>query len=148
MSDALPFWKVKSLNEMTAKEWESLCDGCAKCCLVKLEDADTGQIAETRLHCKLLDEKTCRCKDYQGRLDYKDIACNQLTADNIASFTWLPETCAYRLVSEGKPLFDWHPLISGDPHSVHKANISIMGQTRSEEDIPVEELEDYVTKWV
>jgi uncharacterized cysteine cluster protein YcgN (CxxCxxCC family) len=130
-----PFWKTKSLEDMTAAEWESLCDGCGKCCLAKLEDEDTGEIHWTSVACRLFDAGTCRCKDYANRLA-KVPDCVQLTPRNVRTLTWLPSTCAYRLIANGKDLFDWHPLVSGDPRSVHRAGVSVRGKiTASESDL-------------
>ena len=107
-----PFWEEKSLEEMNHEEWESLCDGCGKCCLQKLEDEDTGQIHYTALACSLLDVETCRCKDYKQR--HKKIPqCIKLNPERIHEFGFLPGTCAYRLLAEGKALPQWHPLRSG-----------------------------------
>jgi uncharacterized cysteine cluster protein YcgN (CxxCxxCC family) len=124
------FWE-KPLAELDRGEWEALCDGCGKCCLHKLEDADTGEIHATEVACKLLDTHSARCTNYRGRRAFVP-DCIRLTANNVARMTWLPKTCAYRLRAEGKPLFDWHPLISGDPESVHRAGISVRGWTISE----------------
>ncbi len=136
-----PFWKTKSLEEMSAAEWESLCDGCGKCCLAKLEDEDTGEIHWTSVACRLFNPKTCRCRDYQNRLA-KVSDCVQLTPENVRTLTWLPSTCAYRLVAHGEDLPDWHPLVSGDRQSVHRAGISVKGKiTASESDL--DEPEDY-----
>jgi uncharacterized cysteine cluster protein YcgN (CxxCxxCC family) len=130
-----PFWKTKSLEDMTAAEWESLCDGCGKCCLAKLEDEDTGEIHWTSVACRLFDAGTCRCKDYANRLA-KVPDCVQLTPRNVRTLTWLPSTCAYRLIANGKDLFNWHPLVSGDPRSVHRAGVSVRGKiTASETDL-------------
>lgn len=140
-----PFWQSKKLAEMTPAEWESLCDGCGKCCLNKIEFEDTGEIAFTNVACKLLDPHSCQCSDYKNR---KKLVpdCVKLSAKNIARIRWMPSTCAYRLVAEGKPLFDWHPLVSGDPDSVHQAGASMRGRTISELKLTPEldELEDYV----
>jgi uncharacterized cysteine cluster protein YcgN (CxxCxxCC family) len=124
------FWE-KPLGELNRSEWEALCDGCGKCCLHKLEDADTGEVHATNVACKLLDTHSARCTNYRGRRAFVP-DCIRLSASNVARMTWLPSTCAYRLRSEGKPLFDWHPLISGDPESVHRAGISVRGWTISE----------------
>lgn len=122
-----PFWETKSLSEMSDSEWESLCDGCGKCCLAKLEDADTGEIHWTSIGCRLFDEQSCRCSDYDNRIE-RVADCVRLTPDNVASIVWLPKTCAYRLLAEGKSLPAWHPLVSGDRESVHKAGISMRGR--------------------
>ena len=141
-----PFWQTKSLEEMTHEEWESLCDGCGKCCLIKLEDGDSGEIDHTDVACKLLDLETCRCGNYARR---KQIVpdCIVLTPDKINSLRWMPSTCAYRLISEGKDLPDWHPLVSGEFESVHRAGISVRGRAVSEDDVPDEDLEDHIVAW-
>jgi len=134
-----PFWETKSLEEMTGREWESLCDGCGLCCLIRLEDEDTGEITPTRVACRLFDDQTCRCSNYRQRHRYVS-DCIKLTPDNIADLPWMPLSCAYRRLHEGKPLPDWHPLITGDPQSVHLAGVSVRGQTISEDvlDFPEE----------
>ena len=142
-----PFWQHKSLEEMTAEEWESLCDGCGRCCLIKLEDADDGIIYQTDVACKLLDDSTCQCRHYQNRLDYVP-DCIQLSLKTLREIQWLPSTCAYRLIDEGKPLYPWHPLVSGSPHSVHEAGISVRGKVLSELRVREEDLEDHVINWV
>ncbi len=127
-----PFWREKSLKQMTAEEWESLCDGCGKCCLHKIREKD-GTLKMTNVACRLLDTRTCRCANYARR---KDLVpdCVVLTSDSVAGLDWLPGTCAYRLVSEGKDLAHWHPLVSGQAKTVHTANISVRGQCISERD--------------
>ncbi len=125
------FWEQKSLEQMSPAEWESLCDGCAKCCLHKLEDIDTGELAFTNVACGLLDIGGCRCRDYKRRSTLVP-DCVTLTPRNVAELAWMPSTCAYRLLAEGKPLAHWHPLVSGDPDSVHRAGISVRGRCVSE----------------
>lgn len=136
-----PFWKAKTLEDMTATEWESLCDGCGKCCLSKLEDEDTGEIHWTNVGCRLFDATSCRCSDYSNRFS-KVEDCVQLMPQNVRTIRWLPKTCAYRLVAEGKELHWWHHLISGSRDTVHEAGISIRGRVRALE-TDLAEPEDY-----
>lgn len=132
------------MTKLSQKEWEALCDGCGKCCLNKLEDEDTGQIALTRIACRLLDDSTCRCAQYEIRHQFVP-ECIVLKPDNIPDHLyWMPDTCAYRLVFEGRPLFDWHPLISGNPDTVHHAGVSVRGWTIPEFEVPEEDWEDYL----
>lgn len=135
---AKPFWEAKTLKQMSKSEWESLCDGCARCCLHKLEDEDTDEVYYTDVHCRYMDKNDCSCTVYQTRNE-KVPECIWLTPEQAHSFHWLPDTCAYRLVAEGKPLYDWHPLISGDPDSVHKSGISLQGKGIPDDKIPEEE---------
>ncbi len=141
--DQRPFWQVKSLAEMSPEEWESLCDGCAKCCMVSLRDEATAEVFTTRLSCRLLDRDACRCRDYPNRFGrVKD--CLQMTPRRAASLEWLPSTCAYRLIARGKPLPDWHPLVSGDPLSVHAAGVSVRGFAISEDDVDEDDAEEFI----
>ncbi|TCR61185.1 YcgN family cysteine cluster protein [Bosea sp. BK604] len=142
-----PFWRTKTLDEMTPEEWESLCDGCGRCCLVKLEDEDTGRIHATDIGCRLFDAGTCRCKDYANRsATVPD--CVTLTPKEVRELAWLPPTCAYRLVGEGRDLPWWHPLVSGDPESVVAAGVSVRGRIyASEEDVAEDDLVERIVNW-
>ena len=126
-----PFWETKPLTAMSKAEWESLCDGCGKCCLNKLEDAETGEIFATNVACKLLDRRTARCTDYKNR-KARVPDCVRLTPAALTRIEWLPSTCAYLLLYRGEALPDWHPLVTGDPESVHRAGVSVRGWTVSE----------------
>ncbi|MFT4961471.1 MAG: putative cysteine cluster protein YcgN (CxxCxxCC family) [Paracoccaceae bacterium] len=138
------FWDRKPLKKLNPREWEALCDGCGKCCLNKLEDEDTGEVALTRVACRLLDDATCHCAQYDIRHQFVP-ECIVMTPENIDQHAyWMPVTCAYRLLWEGKPLFPWHPLISGNAQSVHDANVSVQGWTLSEFDIPEDEWENHI----
>ncbi|RKX47537.1 MAG: YcgN family cysteine cluster protein [Verrucomicrobia bacterium] len=117
-ADMTPFWETKRLSDLTGQEWESLCAGCAKCCVHKLEDEDTGDVHYTCVACRMLDVNTCRCTDYPNRHETVP-DCAVLSVDHPEHFQWMPETCAYRRLHEGRPLPDWHPLIIGDPASMH-----------------------------
>jgi uncharacterized protein len=138
-----PFWQTKTLAEMSASEWESLCDGCGRCCMNKIEDADTGEIYLTRVACKLLDLTSCRCSDYENRKKHVP-DCIRLTPKSVGNLSWLPATCAYRLRDEGKPLPAWHPLRTGDPDSVHAAGISVRGFAKSERRIKPENFDKHI----
>ena len=138
-----PFWKRKTLAELDQEEWESLCDGCGLCCLQKLEDEDDGSVYYTRIACKLLDLKTCRCTDYANRRRHVP-DCIQLTPARTDEFQWLPPTCAYRLVAEGKDLLPWHPLVCSDPDAVHHAGISMSGKMLSETAVADEDWEKHL----
>jgi uncharacterized protein len=146
-ASAKPFWESKTLESLTEQEWESLCDGCGRCCLVKLEDEDTGEIHFTSVGCRLLDAGTCRCSDYrQRRRRVRD--CIKLTPELARSLAWLPPTCAYRLIAEGRSLAWWHPLVSGSADSVHEAGISVRTRVAaSESDIELDSYPDYIVTW-
>ncbi len=140
-----PFWKTKPLADMDTQEWESLCDGCGQCCLYKLEDEDNDEMALTNVSCRYLDLGACRCTDYENRnTNVPD--CVQLTPENAGALNWMPQTCAYRLLAEGKNLYWWHPLVSGNPNSVHEAGISVRGKAISED--RVDDLEDHIVDWL
>lgn len=140
------FWEHKTLSELSRQEWEALCDGCAKCCLHKLEDEDSGEVYYTKVVCRYMDEQ-CRCTEYQQRHQLVP-SCVWLRPEDVAEFHWLPSTCAYRLIAEGKPLQAWHPLLSGDPNSVHEAGISISGRALSEEFVHPDGFEEHIIHWV
>ena len=142
-----PFWKTKTLAQMSHDEWESLCDGCAQCCLVKLRDDETGAIGYTNVVCHLLDRQRCRCTRYAER-HVRVPDCIEIDPSNVAALDWLPETCAYRLLANGRELEWWHPLVSGDRKTVHRAGISVRGRAVSEVDVHPDELELRVVKWV
>ena len=143
--NAQPFWKRKTMEEMTREEWESLCDGCARCCLYKLQDEDTEEIYYTNVVCKLLDTHRCRCTAYNERQTLMP-TCLVLTPKLVRELNWMPKTCAYRLIAEGKDLPWWHPLVSGDPNTVHEAGVSVRWRTQSENDVDMENLEDYIVE--
>ena len=128
-----PFWETKSLREMNRAEWESLCDGCGKCCVHKLEDEDTGELHPTNVACRLLDRRSGRCMDYKHRKAHVP-ECVRLTPEKLDGIDWLPSTCAYLLLYNGEGLPDWHPLVTGDPESVHRAGMSVRGWTVSEDE--------------
>ena len=139
-----PYWQRKRLSEMTRAEWEALCDGCGRCCLNKIEDEPTGKISYTDISCRLLDTKTCRCASYEDRKRFVP-ECQILTSRNLNKYSWLPSTCAYRLLKEGKHLQWWHPLVSGDPETVHNAGISVRDKVISEREC--DDLENHVVSW-
>ena len=138
------FWEILPLTRLTRSEWEALCDGCGKCCLNKLEDEDTGEVALTRVACRLFDDDTCRCAQYDIRHQFVP-ECIVLTADTIDDHLyWLPQTCAYRLRHLGQPLPPWHPLVSGDPGAVHRAGVSMRHRTVPEFEIAEDDWEDHL----
>lgn len=146
MSDTLRprFWKTYPLEKLNRAEWEAVCDGCGKCCLNKLEDEETGEVALTRVACRLLDDQSCRCAQYPIRHQFVP-ECIVLTPKTLAdNMYWLPLTCAYRLLSEGRPLYDWHPLVSGNPETVHDAGVSVRGMTIPEFEVDEDDWEEHI----
>ncbi|SDF79759.1 hypothetical protein SAMN04488117_107176 [Celeribacter baekdonensis] len=144
MSTRPRFWETVPLKKMTPEEWEALCDGCGKCCLNKIEDADTGEVFLTRVACRLLDDQSCQCAQYQIRKNLVP-ECIQLSPETIETHAyWMPVTCAYRLLWQGRELPDWHPLLTGDPESVHAAGVSVRGRTVPEFEVDEDEWEDYI----
>jgi len=144
MSD--PFWKTKTLAEMSQEEWESLCDGCGRCCLISLEDADTAEIYLTNVSCKLFNAATCRCSDYAQRTKrVRD--CVKLTPANIGDLTWMPKSCAYRLIHDGEDLYWWHPLVSGDPETVHESGVSVRDKVRAVPGLSPKKLMERIVEW-
>jgi uncharacterized cysteine cluster protein YcgN (CxxCxxCC family) len=144
---ATPFWREKSLEAMSPEEWESLCDGCGRCCLLKLEDEDTAEIHYTDIGCTLLDAGTCRCRDY-ARRQRRVPDCVRLTPEAVRTLPWLPPTCGYRLVRDGHDLPWWHPLVSGTRRTVHEAGISVRGRVSgTEEEFETDELPDRIVAW-
>ncbi len=143
----MSFWETKTLQELTPTEWESLCDGCARCCMIKLEDEDDGRVHYTDLVCDLLDLDACRCTRYPQRHELVP-DCIEFDADLAAQLRWLPKTCAYRRLAEGRGLADWHPLISGRPDSVHAAGISVRGRVLHASEVHEDEQVEHVVRWV
>jgi hypothetical protein len=140
----LRFWEQKSLGEMSREEWESLCDGCARCCLVKLEDEDSGELCYTSVVCRYLDIGQCSCSVYAERTHLVP-DCLQVTRENVTQLYWMPQSCAYRLLAEGKPLPEWHPLVCGNRESIRTAGIPVSGYAISEEQLTDEDdLEDFI----
>jgi uncharacterized protein len=144
MPSSAPFWESKRLDEMTHDEWESLCDGCGRCCLHKLRHEESGELSHTNVACRLLDLKSCRCRDYPNRRRQVP-DCVSLTPKEVAAIDWLPPSCAYRRLAEGRGLAWWHPLVSGDPDTVHRAGISVRGRVVSEREAGP--LEHHIVEW-
>jgi len=144
--DGLPYWRRKRLDQMTEAEWEGLCDRCGRCCLMKLEDEDTGHIYATDVGCRLLNDQSCQCQDYESRHEIVT-DCVQMSAAIVADLSWLPMTCAYRLVDEGRDLYWWHHLVSGDYDTVHVAGISVKGRIFEEDTILPADLENHIVDW-
>lgn len=147
MEKAVPFWQRKTLDQMSDEEWESLCDGCGRCCLHRLEEEESGEIFTTNIACRLLDTHSCQCSDYPRR---KEVVsdCIQLRAEEVSGYHWLPATCAYRTLEEGRPLEDWHPLVSGRAESVHESGISVRGCVISEDLVHPDDFEEHIVTWV
>jgi hypothetical protein len=145
--DKRPFWQRKTLRQMSKAEWESLCDGCGLCCLHRLEDEESGEIHTTAIACRLLDTHSCRCSDYPRRKQQVP-DCIQLRSEDVKEFAWLPVSCAYRTVAEGRPLAEWHPLVSGSFDTVHSAGISVRDRVISEALVHPEDFEEHIVTWV
>ncbi len=141
------WWNELALDQLDAAQWEALCDGCARCCLHQLEDDETGELYQTRVRCRYLDEHSCSCTEYGRRTELVP-QCLQVSPDNAGALYWMPDTCAYRLRARGEALPHWHPLVSGDPESVHRAGISVRGRSISEEFVHPDDLEEHVVRWV
>ncbi|MEM7169004.1 MAG: YcgN family cysteine cluster protein [Pseudomonadota bacterium] len=146
MTEQIPFWRRKSLSQMTPEEWESLCDGCGKCCLIKLEEVEEEKLYFTDVACHLLNCESCRCRDYKNRQRIVE-DCVVLTPKTIEQVNFMPSSCAYRLLAEGKDLYWWHHLVCGDFETVHQAGMSARGRAVSEKKVPDAELEDHIVDW-
>lgn len=141
-----PFWQQKALHDLSDEEWESLCDGCGRCCMQKLEDADEGDVYFTNVACRMLDRDNCQCSDYPNRFKHVEdcISLRPLTEQKIA---WLPPSCAYKRLALGQGLAEWHPLVSGDPQTVIAAGISMSKQCKAENEVPIHELPEHIIEW-
>ncbi|MEH6549665.1 MAG: YcgN family cysteine cluster protein [Pseudomonadales bacterium] len=141
------FWQDKKLAELSSEQWEALCDGCGRCCLHKCEDEDSGELQYTRIACHLLDLDSATCRDYTHRLDRVE-GCISVAKLQPNQFQWLPSSCAYRLRAEGKPLFDWHYLVSGSKDTVHEVDISVVDKVLSEESVHPDGWDEHIIQWV
>lgn len=137
------FWNIKALDQMSRTEWESLYDGCARCCMHKFQDEKTGKVSYTYISCRFLDTQQCKCTIYNDPY-INNQKCKKISPNNIRHLTWLPETCAYRLVAEKKDLKWWHPLVSGDPDTVHLAGISVRSIAVPEENVHPDDMEEFI----
>jgi uncharacterized cysteine cluster protein YcgN (CxxCxxCC family) len=144
--DAAPFWTTKTLSEMNEEEWESLCDRCGKCCVLKIEDVDTGDIYYTDVACKLLDCGNATCMNYAERKQTVP-DCVSLTPENLSSLKWMPRSCTYRRLFEGHDLPEWHPLLTNDPDSTRKAGHSVAGRVLPEGAVETADIIDHITEW-
>ncbi len=142
----MPFWESKTLEEMSEQEWEALCDGCGRCCLIKLEDEDSGEIFHSDVRCRLLDNNSCQCTDYLRRKE-KVPDCIKLTIKNVRKINWIPPSCAYLRLAQGRGLASWHPLVSGDPETVVEAGVSVRGRTVAENQVAPDEWENHAANW-
>ena len=141
------FWESKSLAQMSKEEWESLCDGCARCCMIKLQDEDTDEVHYTSIVCDLLDQHSCQCTAYPQRHALVE-DCVVLTYERVGEFHWLPKSCAYRTLAEGRPLAWWHPLVSGTRDTVHQAEISVQGKVLAQAEVDEDDEQDMIIRWV
>lgn len=146
LKDIAPFWKTKSMQDMSKAEWELLCDGCGKCCCIRMEDEETEAIYVTDVACKLFNPSTCQCTDYPNR-SLKVPDCVTLTPDNAGALRWMPQTCAYRLIADGKELYDWHHLVSGSRDTIHEVGMSVQDAVYSEADVPEDEQHRHIVQW-
>ena len=140
------FWELP-LDSLNRAEWEALCDGCARCCLSKLQDEDSGEVVYTRVVCRYLDQGQCRCTEYKRRQELVP-DCLVLTPENLPHLDWIPDTCAYKLREQGLPLPDWHPLLSGSREAMEAAGIPVTGKVISEDHVHEDGMEEHVIRWV
>ena len=144
MNQKPPFWQTKSLQEMDSQEWESICDGCGQCCVMQLENEETNQLFFTDVACRLFDADTCQCTSYQDRQTHVP-SCMVMNPENVHECAeFAPPTCAYKLLIEGQGLYDWHPLVSKNPNSVHNAGISVKNKVTSENEVDLNKLEERI----